>query len=175
LTLTPSSAPTASTVAASTPAAPAAGGAGFVPPYVVGPPGIGVGSGMGAGAGSGARKKGSEPEAVAAAASVAAQARLRARRRRRAGARGYSHEYMDIDVAVPPDWGGPDEREAVGASVASDHGAGPLGFAGTVSKQTAAEAAGLTTLSGDDFGGGPTMPMVPGTWNAQTEEGGEHG
>jgi PPE-repeat protein len=173
-TPTPSPAPTASTVAASTPAAPAAGGAGFVPPYLVGPPGIGVGSGMGAGAGSGARKKGSEPEAAAAAAPVAEQAHLRARRRRRAGVRGYSHEYMDINVGVPADWGVPDEREAVGASVASDRGAGPLGFAGTVSKQTAAEAAGLTTLSGDDFGGGPTMPMVPGTWNAQTEEGGEH-
>lgn len=167
--------PTASTVAASTPGAPVSGGSGFVPPYAVGPPGIGVDSGMAASAGSGARKKGSEPEAAAAAAAAAAQAHRRSRRRRRAAVRGYSHEYMDINVGVPPDWGAPDEREPVGAAIASDRGAGPLGFAGTVTKQAAAQAAGLTTLSGDDFGSGPTMPMVPGTWNTQAEEGGEHG
>ncbi|MGC1736721.1 PPE family protein, partial [Mycobacterium sp.] len=45
----PTPAPTASTVASSVPTPPAAGGGpGFVPPYVVGPPGIGVGSGMSA-------------------------------------------------------------------------------------------------------------------------------
>jgi PPE-repeat protein len=82
---------------------------------------------------------------------------------------------MDINVGVPPNWGVPDEREPVGAAIASDRGAGPLGFAGTVTKQAAAQAAGLTTLSGDGFGSGPTMPMVPGTWNTQAEEGGEHG
>jgi PPE-repeat protein len=43
-----------------------------------------------------------------------------------------------------------------------------------VGKATVAQAAGLTTLAGGDFGGGPTMPMVPGTWNAEAEEGGEH-
>src|SRR5580693_4736637 len=45
----PSPASTASTVASSVPTPPAAGGGpGFVPPYGVGPPGIGVGSGMSA-------------------------------------------------------------------------------------------------------------------------------
>ncbi|MGO8769389.1 MAG: hypothetical protein ACLQLD_11840, partial [Mycobacterium sp.] len=36
------------------------------------------------------------------------------------------------------------------------------------------EAAGLTTLAGDEFGGGPKMPMVPGTWDPQgaLEQGG---
>jgi PPE-PPW subfamily C-terminal region len=58
---------------------------------------------------------------------------------------------------VDPDWGAPE-------SAASDQGAGPLGFAGTVRKETVA-AAGLTTLAGDEFGGGPTMPMVPGSWD----------
>jgi len=163
-TPTPSHAPTASTVVASPPSPPVGGGPGFVPPYAVGPPGIGLGSGMSAGAKTQeptSRGSAKTPEVAAAAAAVGAQRR----RRRRAGIRGYSHEYMDINVGVPPDWGLPDERDAVEATVASDRGAGPLGFAGTISKQTGAEAAGLTTLSGDDFGGGPTMPMVPGTWN----------
>ncbi|MGA8331782.1 MAG: hypothetical protein WB777_21165, partial [Mycobacterium sp.] len=48
--------------------------------------------------------------------------------------------------------------------------------AGTVRK-SAAQAAGLATLENDDFGGGPTMPMVPGTWNidhdVEAVEGGE--
>lgn len=98
---------------------------------------------------------------VAAAAAAAAQRRRR--RRRPTGMRGYGHEYMDMNVEVPPDWDAL-ENQPVAATAGSDHGAGPLGFSGTVRKQSA-PAAGLTTLSGDDFGGGPTMPMVPGTWN----------
>ena len=165
-TPTPTPAPSTATVAAATPTPPAAaGGTGFVPPYAVGPPGIGVGSGMATSASSGARKKGSEPEAAAVASVAAAQQHRRARRRRRAGMRAYGHEYMDMNVEVAPDWGAPPDEQLAAVAVASDHGAGPLGFAGTVGKQTTAAAAGLTTLSGDDFGGGPTMPMVPGTWN----------
>ena len=34
-------------------------------------------------------------------------------------------------------------------------------------------AAGLTTLAGGEFGGGPTIPMVPGTWEADEREFGE--
>ena len=170
-TAAPSPAPTASTVAASTPTPPpAAGGIGFVPPYAVGPPGIGVGSGMSAGAGSGAKKKGSEPKAAAVAAAASAQADRRARRRRRAGLRGYGDEFMEMNIAVDPEWGQPPGT----APIASDHGGGRLGFAGTVGKATVTQAAGLMTLDGSDFGGGPTMPMVPGTWNAEAEEGGEH-
>ena len=161
-TAAPSPAPTASTVAASTPTPPpAAGGIGFVPPYAVGPPGIGVGSGMSAGAGSGAKKKGSEPEAAAVAAAASAQADRRARRRRRAGLRGYGDEFMEMNITVDPEWGRPPGT----APIASDHGGGWLGFAGTVGKATVTQAAGLMTLDGNDFGGGPTMPMVPGTWN----------
>jgi PPE-repeat protein len=169
-TAAPSSTPTVSTVAAPASGVPVAGGAGFVPPYAVGPPGIGVGSGMGASAGSGARKKGSEPEAAAAGAVAAAQARRRTRRRRRARLRGYGDEFMEMNIDVDPEWGEPPDRQ----SMASDQGGGRLGFAGTVGKATVAQAAGLTTLAGGDFGGGPTMPMVPGTWNAEAEEGGEH-
>ena len=59
--------------------------------------------------------------------------------------------------------------------LASDRGAGPLGFAGTVHKDTAAQAAGIGHLSGNGFGGGPSMPMVPGTWDHEVPEGeGEH-
>jgi PPE-repeat protein len=168
-TTAPTSPSTASTVAtsAATPS-PAGGGTGFVPPYAVGPPGIGVGSAMGTSASSGAKKKGSEPEGAAAAGTAAPKA-ARARRRRRAGLRAYGDEFMEMNINVDPDWGSPE-------SASSGQGAGPLGFAGTVRKETVPAAAGLTTLAGDEFGGGPTMPMVPGSWNAdQAGEGGEGG
>ena len=32
--------------------------------------------------------------------------------------------------------------------------------------RVSAAATGLATLADDEFGGGPTMPMVPGSWNA---------
>jgi PPE-repeat protein len=179
-TTAPSPAPTVNTVANVAPTPPAAaGGAGFVPPYAVGPPGIGLGAGMSASAKTQeptSRGSAKAPEAAAASAAVGAQRRRR--QRRRAGMHGYGHEYMDMNVEVPPDWGAPTDDQPVAATVGSAHGAGPLGFAGTVGKQTGA-AAGLTTLAGDDFGGGPTMPMVPSTWNpdqaGEAEEGGEHG
>jgi PPE-repeat protein len=172
----PASAPstptsTVSTVTSSVPTAPPppAGGAGFVPPYAVGPPGIGVGSGMSASVKTQEPTSRGSAKAPELAAAVAPAVQAQRRRRRRAGMRGYGNEYMDMNVEVEPDWGAP---------VGSDRGAGPLGFAGTVRKRTAAEAAGLTTLTGDDFGGGPTMPMMPGTWNPDqaggVEEGGEH-
>jgi PPE-repeat protein len=41
-----------------------------------------------------------------------------------------------------------------------------MGFAGTARGATAVEAAGLTTLAGDGFGGGPSVPLVPGTWES---------
>jgi PPE-repeat protein len=76
---------------------------------------------------------------------------------------------MAMNINVDPDWGSPE-------SASSGQGAGPLGFAGTIRKETVPAAAGLTTLAGDEFGGGPTMPMVPGSWNAdQAGEGGEGG
>jgi PPE-repeat protein len=123
---------------------------------------------MGTSASSGAKKKGSEPEGAAAAGTAAPNA-ARARRRRRAGLRGHGDEFMAMNINVDPDWGSPE-------SASSGQGAGPLGFAGTIRKETVPAAAGLTTLAGDEFGGGPTMPMVPGSWNAdQAGEGGEGG
>ncbi len=93
-----------------------------------------------------------------AAASSAAppRERRRARKKRGAIARHYGDEYMDMDA-------GPDPVEAPGAK-ASTRGAGPMGFSGTRPTTTAA-AAGLTTLQGDSFGGGPVNPMLPSTWD----------
>jgi PPE-repeat protein len=164
----PAPTPTASTVASAAPLAPppAPGGPGFVPPYFVAPPGIGSGSGMSTSASAGAKRKAPEPDSAAAAAAAAAREEGRARRRRRARQRGYGDEFMDMNVDVDPDWGGPADAQ----SMASDRGAGNLGFAGTARRETAG-AAGLTTLAGDEFGGGPSMPMVPGTWDPEGSEG----
>jgi len=172
----PAPAPTVSTVASSaappttppTPPPAAAGGAGFVPPYAVGPPGIGFGSEMSTSARSSAKRKAPQPDTTVAAA--AAAARERARRRRRAKQRGYGDEFMNMDVEVDPDWGAPPGEGPVVLTVASDRGAGTPGFAGTVSKDSP-QAAGLTTFSGDEFGGGPRMPMLPNTWNPEAPEG----
>ena len=94
----------------------------------------------------------------AAGSAIATSARARAHRRRRAAIHDHADEYvdMDADVGVVPDYG----------TQASDHGAGGLGFAGTARKEPVAQAAGLTMLAGDEFGGGPTMPMVPRTWES---------
>ena len=157
----------ASTVATSVPAAPPppAAGPGFVPPYAVGPPGIGTGSGMASSAGAGDKRKAAEPFAAAAAAAVAREPR-RSRRRRRAGIRGYAHEFMEMNFNVDPDWGGAES----GSTATSDRGAGPLGFTGTVRKRAFA-ATGLATIADGEYGSGPVMPMVPGSWT--TDEHGE--
>ncbi|MGH3970775.1 MAG: PPE family protein, partial [Mycobacterium sp.] len=65
---------------------------------------------------------------AAAAAVVPSRDKARARRRRRAVLRDYGDEFADMNVEVDPDWGAASGDEPV----ASDHGAGPLGFAGTV-------------------------------------------
>jgi PPE-repeat protein len=143
-----------------TPPPPAAAGPGFVPPYAVGPPGIGSGSGMAGTAGAGNKSKAAEPYAAAVATAATARERSRSRRRRRAGMRGYAHEFMDLDINVDPDWAEPQ----AGSTLASDRGIAPLGFAGTVRKKSTA-ASGLAALH-DEFGGGAVLPMVPGTWNA---------
>jgi len=159
----PSPAPATSTVAGAAPPPAAGGGPGFVPPYAVGPPGIGVGSGMSA------SLKTQEPTSRGSAkapeiAAVAAAAAAPRRRRRRATMRGYGDEFMDMNIAVDPDWG----ARPRGETVASDQGAGSLGFAGTVSKGST-HAAGLATLTDDEFGSGPRMPMLPNTWDPEGE------
>ena len=161
-------APTASTVASSAPlpAPAAAGGVGFIPPYAVGPPGIDVDSGLNTSVSSSAKRKAPQPDGAAAVSAAAARERARARRRRRAKQRGYDDEFMDMGVEVEPDWAAPPGEEPVAATVASVRDAGTIGFAGTVS-QGSAQPTGFTTLSGDDFGGGPRMPMLPNSWDPE--------
>lgn len=178
----PAPTPTANTVA--TPSAPpaspppGAGPAGFAPPYVVGPPGVGLGAKLSASASSSAKRKAPERDAAAVAAAAAAREQARAKRRRHLKQRGHGDEFMDMNIDVDPDWGAPSGGEQVASTAASGRGAGTLGFAGTVQKDSGAQAAGLVTLAGDEFGGGPTTPMVPGTWDPDggddPEEGGEH-
>jgi PPE-repeat protein len=140
----------------------------------VGPPGIGFGSGLSASASSSAKSKAPQPDAAVAAAVAAAREQARARRRH-AKQRGHGDEFMDMDIEVDPDWGAPPEVpssrgcEPAASTVASDRGVGTLGFAGTVSKDSA-QAAGLITLSGDEFGGGQRMPMLPSTWDSEAPE-----
>ncbi len=157
----PPSTPVANTVvaSASTPPPPPSG-PGFVPPYVVGPPGIGFESGLRTSASSSAKRKAPEPDSAAAAAAAAAREQRQARRRRRTTLRDHGDEFADMNIEIDPDWGAPADDQPL----ASRHGAGPLGFAGTVRNAAAEQAAGLTTLPGDEFGGGPTLPMVPGSW-----------
>ncbi len=111
--------------------------------------------------------------AIPAAAAVGAVGRdkVRARRRRRGELHDHADEFADMNVEVDPQWGAHADREPVASTVASDRGAGALGFAGTVDKDAAAAAAGLATLSGNGFGDGPKMPMVPGTWGPEAPEG----
>ncbi|OBG26701.1 hypothetical protein A5672_06530 [Mycobacterium alsense] len=109
-----------------------------------------------AGASFSAKRRAPEPDSAAAAAAGARDA-ARARRRRRARQHDHGDEFLDMNVDVDPDWGEP-------STTASDRGGGALGFAGTAPSASAAEAGGLTTLAGDEFGGGPMVPMVPGGW-----------
>ena len=71
--------------------------------------------------------------------------------------RGHRHEFMESAGTAEPE-------PAAEVSTASERGAASSGgFAGT-GRADAAEAAGLATLAGDRFGGGPSVPMVPETW-----------
>jgi PPE-repeat protein len=92
----------------------------------------------------------------AASSAIASSAQARAQRRRRAAMHDHGDEYLDMDsdISVIPEYG----------TQASDQGSGALGFAGAARKEAVAQAAGLTMLAGDEFGGGPRMPMMPRTW-----------
>ncbi len=157
---------TAASAPAPTAGPPSAGGAGFGYPYVVGPPGIDLGSGISASAS--AKSKAKDPFSAAASAPAAAAARERVRglRRQRAKLRDYGDEFMEMNVEVDPDWNAP--------TAASIQGAGPLGFAGTAAKDAVNKAAGLATLDDEGFGGGPSMPMMPGTLAAERPLGDQH-
>jgi len=172
----PATAPTASTTPAPSPStatAPAPPGSppvgvhGFGFPYLVavgGDPGVGFDSGASTRVAASTKLR---APAEAAAVAAAAATRRRARQRRRAELHEYGDAFMDVDV--DPDWDRSPEQP-VTSTVASDQGAGTLGFAGTVSKGRE-QATGLSTLPGDEFGGGPTLPMLPNTWSPETPPG----
>ncbi len=141
-------------------------GAPFVPPYAVGPPGIGFDSGMSAGAASRAKRKAPESDSAIAEAAAAVRGQRRARRRRQAISRDHADEFADMNVEVNPDWDAPRGDEPM----VSDNGAGQLGFAGTVRDDAVERAAGLATLAGDGFTGGPRVPMVPRSWEPDVRQ-----
>jgi PPE-repeat protein len=155
----PAPAPAPAAPAPPAPPSPGIGGGGF--PYLVGGPRMGAGAAMG----TGARRKAPEPDvaAAAAAAGAAARQRERSRRRRRAAMkspdRGYRYEFLGQEPGGTGAFD--DEAERV---VVSSRGAGALGFAGTAASGTPVEASGLAKVAGDGFGGGPSVPMVPGSW-----------
>jgi PPE-repeat protein len=99
------------------------------------------------------------PAVAATSAAASARERRRARKKRGAIARDYGDEYMDMDTDLGPS---PPVEEP--RAMASARGAGPMGFSGTAVTGTT-EAAGLTRLQGDSFGGGPVSPMMPSTWD----------
>ncbi len=105
-------------------------------------------------AGAGGEKKVPEPD-TAATPAAATPERVRRHRRRRQTLTdpGNRYEYLDPDPDV----------------TASDQGAQIMGFAGAVEKHGAERAAGLTTLAGDSFRDGPTMPMMPSSWDTGTD------
>jgi PPE-repeat protein len=147
----PLSAPTAAPPPPPTPAGPE------LFSYLVG--NLGMGSQRGAGAD--AKKKASKPDAAAAPAAAAATRREGpAGRRRRPQvthlSRGY--EYMDLEAQLD-----------TASVMASEQGAGTVGFAGTIRNQTAT-AAGLTTLAGDAVDGGPRLPLMPNTWGQACDD-----
>jgi PPE-repeat protein len=124
---------------------------------------------MSTSASSSAKRKTPESDTAAAGAAAAAREQARARRRQRAKLRGYGEEFMDMNVEVQPDWEAPPTNGSAAATTASDKGAGSLGSARTVANDAVTRAAGLTTLASDDFGGSPSVPMVPGTWSTEPD------
>ncbi len=153
------------------------------PPGTAPPTATGAGVGMGAGmenfgylvgdlsavakraGGLSARKTAPVPDGAEAAA-VAATPREPAQRQRRLRPKnqmlGRGYEYMDLEDDDAS------SGEPVAAVAASVTGAGTQGFAGTAAKTGAGQAAGLTTLADDALSGGPRMPMMPGTWGAES-------
>jgi PPE-repeat protein len=108
-------------------------------------------------------------DAATATASTREMARASRRRRAKVQQLGRGYEYMDLDDDLSFE-GAANQHQQAASSVASDRGAGMLGFSGTADKTDAEKAAGLTTLAGDTFGGSPTMPMMPNSWSPGTDE-----
>jgi PPE-repeat protein len=175
----PAPAPASAPATAPAPAASAAAAAAPAPAPWAFPYAVALGGGPEGGFSPtvGGRSGLKAPAATIPAAAAAVPGRAAAaRRRRRAEMHDHGDEFLDMNVDVDPDWGGPADEEALLAgATASGSGAGRLGFAGTAHKDADLQAAGLTKLAGDEFGSGPRMPMVPGTWDHNGEAPGEPG
>ncbi|BBY58838.1 PPE family protein [Mycolicibacterium sarraceniae] len=151
------------------PAAPAASAAAPVPAaqgmfYAVAAPDPDEGPGPRLIEGSG--NKALVPEAAPAAAALSAvQAKERAKRRRAARVKDRSHrdEYMDLDS----DTGPPPAPAAPPTTSSSSRGAGPIGFAGTQTRDRSVTAAGLTEFATDPMSERFTLPMLPATWDTE--------
>lgn len=173
---TPAPAPAAATASGTAPSAPTPSappapppGGGFGLPYL-----IGFGGGPGIGFDFGGKNSASasgrlQAPAESAAVADAAAAKRRARRKQQRQARQDDYADAFMDVGVDPDWTAPPGDQP---TASSEGGAGPLGFAGTVHKAAAGQAAGLATLPSDDFGGGPTLPLLPSAWSHQATDSG---
>ncbi|WP_310786764.1 PPE family protein [Mycobacterium sp. Z3061] len=156
----PAGAPATTVSSVSTPPSappPAPAGHAFLPYAIGAGPGPGLGPVRRGTASASARAKAPEPDSAAAAAAAAARRKARKRRQQGEPQRAYADEFADITDDSDPQ------------AVESDQGAGSLGFTGTARKG-GVRAAGLITLAGDSFGGGPTLPMIPTTWDTEGPE-----
>lgn len=141
------------------PAVTAGGGIPVLPPPVTGAEGaalpylVGGGPSLGAPAkmrlpAPAASQRSQAPAATATAAATTRQARRR-RHRETLTDPGNRYEYLDSDAAMAAE---------------SASGAGPLGFAGTAERESDSAVTGLTTMVDTTTGTGPTVPMLPHTW-----------
>ncbi|PQM53444.1 PPE family protein [Mycolicibacter virginiensis] len=101
--------------------------------------------------------------AAVSARAPAARAPLRSRRRRRAQMKEYANATMTLGA---DDGETPDETTT---PACSESGAGALGFTGTAQRSDAG-AAGLARLRGNAFGAGPAVPLLPETWDHDSDE-----
>ncbi|NDJ91226.1 PPE family protein [Mycolicibacter kumamotonensis] len=86
---------------------------------------------------------------TAAAATAAATERQARRRRHRESLTDFGNRYEFLD-----------------SSDTSDSGAGQLGFTGATQREIPSAVTGLTTLVDRTAGTGPTVPMLPHTWES---------
>lgn len=160
----PLPAPAPAPAAPAVPGAPPSGGTPAGPfPYLMGGS-VGMNSPAVTKAGIKRKSTAAEIAETPAALAAPAQEKARARRQRRAKIeeRGRGYEYMDLDDQAGH---GPGAASST-PTRASDRGAERLGFTGTARRPAAvaADAAGLTMLAGDEFGSGPSTPLMPSTW-----------
>ncbi len=156
----PAGAPAASATASasSAPASAAPAPVASAVPYAV--LGVDPGEGFTPTFREGSRAKAPAQGIPAAATGVPARDKRRSRRRRKTPMP--EHQYADevLDYDPEPDPAPTDEPVAT----ASSSSAGAMGFGGTTALGDA-DAAGLVALAAER-GGGPTVPMLPTTWDS---------